>query len=128
MLTKSLLKEVEQKRANILKYIQIKPNKKATKKSSAIAKDYIKAYLNKDKSFDSIGLCGRFSASNKDGEDFTKFIERNWKTVYIAGSDMLQSTLGHSPIETLLHFGLPLDWVEFKVKNGHYFRYFVFPE
>ena len=48
--------------------------------------------------------------------------------MYVAGPDMMQSTLGHGPIETLIHFGLNIEWIELKVKNGFKFRFFVFPE
>ena len=47
---------------------------------------------------------------------------------FIAGPDLLASSIGQSPLETLIHFGMTLNWIEMKIKNGWWFRYYVFPE
>ena len=73
------------------------------------------------------GLCGRISEGNK-AADFEKLsVRANRKIVYVAGPDLLSTFLGKSAFEILIHVGIDPINVSEKVKNGGYYRLFVFP-
>ena len=66
------------------------------------------------------GMC------DQDFEKLTTYKDRNF--AFVAGSDMLSSILGLSPLESLLHVGIDLAWLEVKLKSGRSFRLVVFPQ
>ena len=66
------------------------------------------------------GMC------DQDFEKLTTYKDRNF--AFVAGSDMLSQILGLSPLDSLLHVGIDLAWLEARLKAGRSFRLVVFPQ
>lgn len=72
------------------------------------------------------GVCGRFTRGLHDC-DFERLCDEPRRVTFVAGEDMLQSVLGMSPAQAMLHLGFSLDWLHNRLKDGTRFKLFVFP-
>lgn len=56
------------------------------------------------------GVCGRFTRGLNDC-DFERLCDEPRRVTFVAGEDMLQSVVGMSPAQAMLHLGFSVDWL-----------------
>jgi hypothetical protein len=88
---------------------------------------YLDAFQRRNSEFRASGLCGRF-IRGVNNEQLSKLSDEPGKVLsWVLGDELLQSILGMTALEAMVHIGFGLDWVQARLSDGTTFRLVVFP-